>query len=238
MVIEVVAAPAVRDPAPAAVRLLELLADPTRRRLSLLLMRGETGNGPCRRHPPKVGLSPCPGQADGKEEEVVRILEPPGSQAIMAVAAHPDDIESWCAGTLARAVDTGAVVRLLLVTSGDKGTADPNADPADVARLRAVYPLARDRLSFPEYAQAGLTPHAVRAVWLFASAIADQYVDIADGFERKLAARLAHTSQTSDAAALRVGWRQRAAAIGVPAGLALAEAFTVLRLDEGDDNTN
>jgi len=35
-----------------------------------------------------------------------------------------------------------------------------------------------------------------------------------------------------------VGWRQRAAAIGVPAGLALAEAFTVLRLDEGDDNTN
>src|SRR6185312_8552955 len=116
-------------------------------------MRGETGNGPCRRHPPKVGLSPCPGQADGKEEEVVRILEPPGSQAIMAVAAHPDDIESWCAGTLARAVDTGAVVRLLLVTSGDKGTADPNADPADVARLRereAI--LAAERLGIAEVA--------------------------------------------------------------------------------------
>jgi LmbE family N-acetylglucosaminyl deacetylase len=54
----------------------------------------------------------------------------------MAIAAHPDDIESWCGGTLARAVDAGAQVRLLLVTSGDKGSADPDADPAQVAATR------------------------------------------------------------------------------------------------------
>ncbi len=44
------------------------------------------------------------------------IVEPPGAVPVMAIAAHPDDIESWCAGTLARAIDTGASVRLLLVT--------------------------------------------------------------------------------------------------------------------------
>jgi LmbE family N-acetylglucosaminyl deacetylase len=47
--------------------------------------------------------------------------DPPIAVSILAIAAHPDDIESWCAGTLARAVDAGATVRLLLVTSGDKG---------------------------------------------------------------------------------------------------------------------
>lgn len=64
------------------------------------------------------------------------IVDPPGASSIMAIAAHPDDIESWCAGTLARAVDAGATVRLLLVTSGDKGSRDPGANPADVAARR------------------------------------------------------------------------------------------------------
>lgn len=62
------------------------------------------------------------------------VVAPPGSGSVMAVAAHPDDIESWCAGTLARAIDAGATVRLLLVTSGDKGS----ADPADTAALAAA----------------------------------------------------------------------------------------------------
>lgn len=56
------------------------------------------------------------GRRAGKRAVVV---EPPGRISIVAVAAHPDDIESWCAGTLVQAVDTGATVRLLLVTSGD-----------------------------------------------------------------------------------------------------------------------
>lgn len=234
------------------------------------------------------------------------IVEPPGEGEIMAVAAHPDDMESWCAGTLARSIDAGAAVRLLLVTSGDKGADDPRATAASVARRReeesceaarrlgiaetaflhyldgevedtralrgdlvawvrrwrpvtvfthdpehpfppylthrdhrvvgraaldAVYPLARDRLSFPEHAAEGLSPHAVRAVWLFSSARPDSYVDVRAGFARKIAARLAHESQTRDPAALRRGWRERAARIGAEAGLELAEAFVVLRLD-------
>lgn len=234
------------------------------------------------------------------------IVNAPAAGSLMAVAAHPDDIESWCAGTLARAIDAGATVRLLLVTSGDKGSADPLGTASEVARRRerealeaarclgiaevaflrypdgeventrelraalvayirrwrptvlfthdpehpyppylthrdhrmvgravldAAYPLARDRLSFPEHAAEGLEPHAVEAIWLFSSARPTAFVDIAAGFERKIAARLAHESQTSDREALRQGWRERAAAIGAEAGLGLAEAFVVLHLD-------
>lgn len=95
----------------------------------------------------------------------------------------------------------------------------------------AVYPLARDRLAFAEQLSAGLEPHAVHEDWLFASAAADRYVDIARGFERKLAARRAHVSQTPDAAALAESWRERARSIVVPVGLEIAEAYTVLQLD-------
>ncbi|MGI8476301.1 MAG: PIG-L deacetylase family protein [Thermomicrobiales bacterium] len=232
------------------------------------------------------------------------VVEPP-TGSIVAVAAHPDDIESWCAGTLACAIDRGVEARLLLVTSGDKGTDDATATPAavgarrereaeaaakrlgltDIAFLRhpdgeveetralrgeivawirrwrpaalfthdpehplppylahrdhrivgrtaldAVYPFARDPLSFPEHSAAGLPPHSVSEVWLFASAAATSYLDIAYGFDRKVAARLAHASQTVDPRLLPGSWRERAAGVGNPAGLALAEAFTVLRL--------
>ncbi len=38
--------------------------------------------------------------------------EIPGpGDAVLAISAHPDDMESWCAGTLALAVDRGATGR-------------------------------------------------------------------------------------------------------------------------------
>lgn len=75
------------------------------------------------------------------------------------------------------------------------------------ATLDAIYPLARDQLAFPELQAADLLPHIVRGVWLFASVAAEAAVDISQSFERKLAARLAHASQTSDPLALAVAWR-------------------------------
>ena len=235
----------------------------------------------------------------------MRIIEPPAAERIMAIAAHPDDIESWCAGTLAIAIDRGADVRLLLVTSGEHGSDDPRAEPQEIAERRegearaaahllgihevaflrypdgdventralradlvawirrwqpsvlfthdpehpwplyvshpdhravgraaldAVYPLARDRLAFPEHLQSGFLPHAVGDVWLYASSVADTYVDITGGFDRKITARLAHASQTPDPIDLPESWRARASDIGSPIGLALAEAFTILHL--------
>lgn len=242
---------------------------------------------------------------DAAPETDYTVVAPPEASSILAIAAHPDDIESWCGGTLARAIDAGATVRLLLVTSGDKGSSDPAATPTAIGAIRerealaaarelglaevgflrhadgevedslalrgeivafirrwrpivlfthdpvhplpeylchrdhrmveratldAVYPLARDRLVFPEHERDGLRPHAVSELWLFASAIAASFVDISTGFDRKIAARLAHQSQTSDADALRAAWRRRAVDIGAPAHLPLAETFTTICL--------
>jgi LmbE family N-acetylglucosaminyl deacetylase len=231
----------------------------------------------------------------------------PTERSILAIAAHPDDIESWCAGTLAEARDQASTVRLLLVTSGDQGSSDPGDTRAIVAARReaeareaaailgivqveclhlpdgevednrslrgelvqwlrrlkpdivfthdpehplpaylshrdhrvvgratldAIYPLARDRLAFEDVLPISrLAPHAVGEVWLFASATADMVVDISAGFERKVKARLAHTSQTSDAGALVASWQARAAKIGKIGPVPLGEAFTCLRLD-------
>jgi LmbE family N-acetylglucosaminyl deacetylase len=55
---------------------------------------------------------------------------------VLVVAAHPDDIEFGGAGTVARWVSEGARARYLLVTRGDKGSDDPHADVAALARVR------------------------------------------------------------------------------------------------------
>ena len=44
---------------------------------------------------------------------------------LMVVAAHPDDLETTCGGTLALLIRTGVEVALLLATDGDIGTHDP-----------------------------------------------------------------------------------------------------------------
>jgi LmbE family N-acetylglucosaminyl deacetylase len=57
---------------------------------------------------------------------------------VLAVYAHPDDPEVSCAGTLARWAAAGAAVHLVIGTLGEKGTADPSADPAAVTARRAA----------------------------------------------------------------------------------------------------
>ncbi len=97
--------------------------------------------------------------------------------------------------------------------------------------LDAAYPLARDHLAFRNQTLEGLKPHAVKEVWLFASSQPNVFVDISNGFNLKVEARLAHESQTVDPEALRKGWRERAARIGETVGLSMSESFTVLTLD-------
>jgi LmbE family N-acetylglucosaminyl deacetylase len=54
----------------------------------------------------------------------------------LVIAAHPDDAEFGCGGTVAHWVERGADVRFLLLTSGDKGTHDPSINPFALAALR------------------------------------------------------------------------------------------------------
>lgn len=229
----------------------------------------------------------------------------PSDAQVLAICAHPDDIESWCGGTLALLVERGCTVRLAVCTAGEKGSSDRRQVPAEIGERRmaeqkaaaarlgisavrflgwsdgeledvpafraqivrllresrpdvvfthdpeyplppyiahrdhrvtgravldAVYPAARDHLYFPEQILEGLEPHVVGQVWLFASAVASTAVDISNTLERKIVARLDHRSQTADPDALRISWRERAAAIGHPWGLPAAETFTVVEL--------
>lgn len=55
---------------------------------------------------------------------------------VLVVVAHPDDVESHCAGTVARLTGSASHVTLVVVTSGDKGSSDAAADPADIAARR------------------------------------------------------------------------------------------------------
>lgn len=47
---------------------------------------------------------------------------------VLAIGAHPDDIEFGCGASLAKWSDGGAVVYLCVCTDGSKGTWDTNAD--------------------------------------------------------------------------------------------------------------
>jgi N-acetylglucosamine malate deacetylase 1 len=54
---------------------------------------------------------------------------------VLAIGAHPDDLELLCGGTLARYVAGGHEVVMAHVTDG-AGGGGPEADPAEVARVR------------------------------------------------------------------------------------------------------
>lgn len=56
----------------------------------------------------------------------------------LAVYAHPDDPEVSCGGTLARWAGAGAEVHVVICTTGDKGSSDPDIRPGDLARRRAA----------------------------------------------------------------------------------------------------
>ncbi len=92
--------------------------------------------------------------------------------------------------------------------------------------LDAVFPYARDHLSFPEHLEEGLEPHKVEEVWLFRADDPDIHVDVTDYFETRQNALHSHLSQVgprteeSDERS-----RKRLAEIGEKHGVGLAEQF-------------
>jgi LmbE family N-acetylglucosaminyl deacetylase len=55
---------------------------------------------------------------------------------VLAVGAHPDDIEFGCGATLAKWAAEGAQVELCILTDGSKGTWDPDSDLATLVATR------------------------------------------------------------------------------------------------------
>ncbi len=97
-----------------------------------------------------------------------------------------------------------------------------------LAALDAVYPLARDRLTFKELEKEGLKPHKVPIVYLTSFEDANEIVDISDTIELKLKALLAHKTQIKEA---NLGWvKERAKMLGAKKGFKFAEGFIKLTL--------
>lgn len=63
-------------------------------------------------------------------------IEMSSIRRVLLIVAHPDDIESWAAGTVCRFVDAGGQVAFVLCTSGDKGTSDLLLTAREVGPIR------------------------------------------------------------------------------------------------------
>ena len=64
--------------------------------------------------------------------------------------------------------------------------------------LDAVFPYARDHLSYPDLLEEGLEPHKVKEVWLWGTDDANHFSDVTATFDTKIAALGCHQSQVGD----------------------------------------
>jgi LmbE family N-acetylglucosaminyl deacetylase len=231
-------------------------------------------------------------------------------KTVLAVAAHPDDIDFGASGTVAKFAQAGADVYYLILTDGGSGSADramtsqrlrdlrrdeqraagkilglkdvffcdytdgclqnslevkrdvvrairrirpevvitldpavlyvpergfinhPDHRAAGQATLDAVFPLARDHMSFPELLHdEGLEPHKTGTVLMVTFGTAGNFsVDISDWLEAKVRVLAAHASQIADPDIARRKVTEWAAQAGRQAGVRYAEPFTRINI--------
>ena len=108
--------------------------------------------------------------------------------------------------------------------------AHPDHLAAGEAAMAAVFPTARDHLTFPELLEEGLEPHKVKEVWIGGGEEgSDMFIDVTDHMDTALEALKAHRSQVSDEEAnewFPLGRIETARKVGFQ----YAEAFKVIRL--------
>ncbi len=107
----------------------------------------------------------------------------------------------------------------------------PDHRAAGQAALDAVYPLARDHMSFPELLAEGYEPHKTKTILLvtFDPARGNYAADISDEFDLKLQAISAHASQFSDREQTQTRLREYSATTGKAHNYTYAEPF--VRID-------
>ncbi len=232
---------------------------------------------------------------------------------ILAVGAHPDDMDFGASGTIAKFIEEGYEAYYVLCTDGSRGADDPEMtheklaatrrreqltagkvlgltdvffldhadtqlvvdmqlkeelvriikqvkpkivitmDPtfyysteplwggnnfinhtdhraAGLATMDAVFPLSRDRLTFPQHEKDGLYPHVVEELWFTNLTDRKYLVDITSTFEKKLRALECHASQFDDFPLLKKKMTDRAIVFAKEEGFEFAENFTRLIL--------
>ncbi len=98
--------------------------------------------------------------------------------------------------------------------------------------LDAIFPYARDYLSYPELLEEGLQPHKVREVWFWAAEDPNYRSKITDTFDIKLAALGCHKSQVGNRLSpeMESRLRERAKQMAEGEDYELAEAFHRIEL--------
>jgi len=98
--------------------------------------------------------------------------------------------------------------------------------------LDAVFPYARDHLSYPDLLDEGLEPHKVKEMYFTASENINCRIDITDTFDLKMKALACHRSQVGDKILeLHDGLKQRAQDAAEGQAFLLAEAFHYIDID-------
>jgi LmbE family N-acetylglucosaminyl deacetylase len=97
--------------------------------------------------------------------------------------------------------DPNQIVRNIFVNHPDHRTA------GEVA-IDAVYPIARNRPSFPELLEEGLEPFSVKEIYLWSASDTNLDVDITDTIDTKFEALRQHQSQLGDMEEMEARMRQ------------------------------
>lgn len=99
---------------------------------------------------------------------------------------------------------------------------------AGQAALDAVFPLARDRLTFQELEKEGLLPHKVKLVYLTNFDHPSDIVDISDTIDIKIRTLKAHKTQVTEETLARI--KKSSGILGKKKSYRFAEGFVKLTL--------
>ena len=110
---------------------------------------------------------------------------------------------------------------------GGWGVGHPDHLAAGEATLAAVFPAARDHMTFPELLETGFEPHKVAEVWITGHPEPDLWIDVTDHMDTAVKALMQHRTQVDgdDEATTNKHmreWRRRTA---VGKGMECAEAY-------------
>ncbi len=110
---------------------------------------------------------------------------------------------------------------------GGWGVGHPDHMAAGEAALSAVFPTARDHMTYPEMLEEGLGPHKVAEVWIMGHPEPDVWIDVTAHIDTSIKALMQHETQVNGHSAeetekMMREWRRKRA---VGKGMEYAEAF-------------